>query len=87
MLLKHFKKWTKQQKNKEESAGTFVNSWMKNKVFSHDKDVFWKLNEKVNDHIKTLDQNTKTNREEAKGMTNEEFEKSYKERKGKSVEI
>ena len=73
--LKHFKRWAKQQKNKEQSAGTFVNWWTKNKVFSHDKDVFWKLNDKVNNHIKKLDTTAKANREEAKGMTNEEFEK------------
>jgi len=76
--LQHFKKWAKQQGTKEQSAATFVNWWVQKKVFSHEQDVFWKLNEKVNDYIKKQDSEAKTNRELAKDMPNEAFVEEYK---------
>ena len=75
--ISHFKQWAKQQKNKEVSAATFVTWWTKSKVFSHDKDVFWKINEKVYNAAKKYSEEVRKNREAAKNVTNAEFEKNY----------
>ena len=79
--LAHFKKWAKQQQNKEISAATFVTWWTKTKVFSHDKDVFWLINEKVHTTAKKYTDVVKKNRAAAKNVTNAEFERNYKKEK------
>ena len=78
--ITHFKKWAKQQQNQEVSAATFVIWWTKAKVFSHDKDVFWKINEKVHNTAKKYTDEVRKNREAAKYITNAEFESNYKVR-------
>lgn len=78
--LKHFKRWAKQQSSKEMSAATFVNWWTEGKVFDHEGDVFWKINEKVNTARKTLQQTEPEafdNRLIAKSLTNEAFRAWY----------
>ena len=77
--LQHFKRWSNQQKTKDQSAGTFVNWWTKSKVFSHEQDVFWKINEKVSDYIKKQSKEKRENREDAKGISNQDFVKKYQE--------
>lgn len=76
--LDHFKKWAKQQKNQEQSAGTFVNWWTKQKVFDQGKDVFWKISEAVNLAKKTMEQVRLDNRRIAKDMTKSAFVTWYK---------
>lgn len=45
--LEHFKKWATQQKNKDQSAATFVTWWTKKDVFDTASDVWSKMLEKV----------------------------------------
>ena len=77
--IKHFKKWSKQQKNQEQSAATFVNWWTKQDIFGHNQDVFWKIAEGVNKRKKAMEQERLDNRILAKSMTKDEFVAWYKE--------
>lgn len=77
--IAHFKKWAKQQKTQDQSAGTFVNWWTKKKVFAHDNDVYWKISETVNEERKGMEQERLDNRMIAKDMTKDEFVKWYRE--------
>ena len=88
--IAHFKEWGKQQKNKEQSAGTFVNWWTDKKVFDvhgEKNSVFFKITEKINKKKKGMEQENFDNRMTARKMTNEEFEAWYKENKAEKAEV
>lgn len=82
--INHFKKWAKQQKTVKESAATFVSWWTKQDIFGTDKDVFWKIVEKVHGQKKAMEQERQDNRMIAKDMTKEEFLKWYADNKRES---
>lgn len=82
--IKHFKTWAKQQKSKEMGAATFVNWWLKLKVFDTSSDVWSKMLEQVNNFKKKLrqqDQVRADNREKAATMTELEFKQWYQVQK------
>lgn len=74
--LQHFKQWAKQQKNKDESAATFVTWWTKKGVFDTDSDVWSKMLEKmivVKKAMQLKEDGKWENRMLAKEMTAGEF--------------
>lgn len=81
--IEHFKKWSKNQKNKEMGAGTFVKWWLDKKVFDNNSEgnVWGKILDKVTTEKKNLDKIAFDNRVVAKEMTETEFKEWYRKNK------
>lgn len=78
--LRHFKLWAKQQKNKDQSAATFVTWWTKKGVFDVESDVWSKMTEKIIVAKKKLQINDPLkweNRQLAKNLTTAEFKSKF----------
>jgi len=86
--LEHFKKWSKNQKNQEMSAGTFVKWWLDKRIFDNKEkgNVWGKILDSVVAEKKKMDKERFDNRVVAKAMTEKEFKEWYKE-KQKGVKI